>query len=135
MIYTNALSLFLLEYDQNGVFNRNLCSIQYLVRLYDPAVSKFKRVCADLPNLALLTKSVTPGGDQVTYTHASVGNDPLGEAMTNFALAGLLEALTVTTIDTEHSFAGAKDKIHLPTTKVLLHSAVGGLYKSEKLRN
>ena len=39
------------------------------------------------------------------------------------------------TINAERTFAGAGNKIHLSTNKVLLHAAVGGLSKSKKLRD
>ena len=67
--------------------------------MYKMAVYKFKRVCAYFPNLALLTKIVIPREVQVTYPHVSVGNKSLGETVTTFALAVLLEAPTVVTIN------------------------------------
>ena len=100
-----------------------------------PSISKFKRVCAYLPNLALLTKIASPGEVQVTYGHAFIGNKSLEETVTAFALAGFLNAPTVVTIDDECNFAGTSDNIRLPTTEVLLCAAVGNLYKLEKLRN
>ena len=38
----------------------------------EPAAEKYKRVCEDFPNLAILTKSATPGKIQVTFGHATV---------------------------------------------------------------
>ena len=46
---------------------------------YEPSGSKFKQVCADLPNTEVLIKS---------SAHASVGNKSLGETVTAFALSG-----------------------------------------------
>ena len=105
------------------------------MRLYNMAVYKFKRVCAYFLNLALLTKSMNTREVQVTCSNVSVGNKSLGETVTTFALAVLLEALTVVTINTEHEFAGATNQIPISTTKLLLHIAIGDLSKSKKLRN
>ena len=135
MISTNALSLFLLKHDQNGFCNHNLCSIQESMRSYKIAVYKFKRVYSDSPNLALLTKSATPREVQVTYSHAYVGNKSLRETVTTFALAVLLEAPTVVTINAENDYSGAANQIPLSTTKLLLHTAIGDLSKSKKLRD
>ena len=79
MISTNALSLFLLKNNQNGICKRNLRLIQELMHLYKPSIAKFKWVCADFPNLALLIKSATTGGVQVTYVHTPVGKKSLGK--------------------------------------------------------
>ena len=135
MISTNALSLFLFKHDQNGVCDRNLCSIQESIRLYKMAVYNFKRVCAYFPNPALLTKSVTPREVQVMYSHVYVGNKSLRETVTTFALEVLLEALTVVTIDVERASVVSSVHIPLPTTKLLLHTAIGDLSKSKKLCN
>ena len=61
MIYSNALVLFLLVHDQNKVCNRNFCLIQYVMHSYETAGTKFKRVCADFPNLLLLAKRTSAG--------------------------------------------------------------------------
>ena len=100
------------------------------MRSDETAVSKFNRLCTDFPDIALLTKSATPREVQVTYTHASVENNPLRETVTTFALAGFLEAPTVVAINSQRSFTGSIENIHLPTTKVLLCAAVGDLSKS-----
>ena len=60
MIYSNALSTFILHHDLNVLYNNNLRSIQDIMRTSEPSSEKFKRVCKDLPNLAILTKSATP---------------------------------------------------------------------------
>ena len=78
MIFTNSLSLLLFENDQNGFCNRNLCFIQELMCLDNPSDVKFKRVCADYPIIALLTKSAIPRETQVTFGHASTKNKLLG---------------------------------------------------------
>ena len=71
---------------------------------YKPSGTNFKRVCADLPNIALLNKSATPGDIQINFGHTSVGNNPPGETVTTFALAGSLESLTVVSMDFECAF-------------------------------
>ena len=86
------------------------------MRSDDPDGSKFKRVSTDFPNLAVLTKSATPGEIQEMYAHVSVGNKYLGETVTAFALAGYLKAPTVISIDTERAFAGDGKNIRLLTT-------------------
>ena len=57
MISNNVISLFLLAHDHIVGCKRNLCSIQDLMRSYKPDGTKFKRVCTDIPNLALLNKN------------------------------------------------------------------------------
>ena len=61
MISTNALSVFILHHHLNGLGNENIRSVQEVMRASEPAVDKFKNVCKDFPNLAILTKSSTPG--------------------------------------------------------------------------
>ena len=135
MISTYALSLLLLKNDQNRVYETNLRLIQELMRSDEPSVAKFKLVYTDLPNLALLTKSATPGEVQVTYAHESIGNKSLGKNVTSFALVELLESLTMVTINSERAFSVAGNKIRLPTTKSLLCAAVGDISKSNNLHN
>ena len=53
--------------------------------------TKFKCVCADFPNIVLLTKSATPGNIQVTFGHVSAKNKYFRETTTTFALAVSLE--------------------------------------------
>ena len=103
------------------------------MRLDDLSISKFKWVFTDFPNITLITKSITYGEVQVMYAHMSVGNKPLGEIVTNFDLAGSLEAPAVVTNDVERSFAVAGNKICLPTIEVLLRIAAGDLSMSKKL--
>ena len=87
MISTNALSAFILHHHLNVPGNNNICSIQEFMRAIDPAAEKYKRVCEDLPNLAILTKSATLGKVQLTFGHTAVGNKPLGESVVAFTLA------------------------------------------------
>ena len=52
------------------------------------AFAKYKKVCDNFQNLAIITKSATPGEVQLTFVHASVGNKLLMESVAVFALAG-----------------------------------------------
>ena len=61
MIYTNDLSIYILQHKQNNIFEQNLRSIQDSIRSDKLTGSKSKRVGTDFPNLAVLTKSTTPG--------------------------------------------------------------------------
>ena len=135
MISTNALSIYILQHDQNEISDQNICSIQDAMRSDKPASSKFKRVSTDFPNLAVLTKSATPGEIQEMYAHTSVGNNTLGKIVTAFALARSFEATTMILINIERAFAGDGEKICLPKTEVLLHAAADEPTKSKKFRD
>ena len=74
MISTNNLSVFILHHNLNGLGDKNIRSIQYVMRVSKPAAEKYKRVCEDFPNLAILTKTATPVEIQLTFGHAAVGN-------------------------------------------------------------
>ena len=78
MIYTNTLSVLILHHNLNGIGNNNLCSIQEIMHTSELAAEKYKKVCEDFPNLAILTNSATPGEVQLTFGHAAVGNKFLG---------------------------------------------------------
>ena len=138
VIFSNALLLFLLDHNQNGVCNHNLCSIQDLMCLDKPYVTKFKRVCADFPNLALPVKITTPGNIQVTFGHMFVGNKSLRETITPFYLARSLESPMMVSIDTKRTFAIAiviySEKNHLPVTEVLFCAFFGEIVRSKKLK-
>ena len=83
----------------------------------------------ELTKSSLLTKIEAPRKIQVTYTHVYVGNKFIQEIMPAFALAEYIEAPTVVTVNVECAFVDASDKIHIPTTKLLIHAAVGNLSK------
>ena len=119
MLSTNALSVFILHYHQNGICNKNHCSIQYIMRANEPAAKKYKKFCDDFPNLAILTKSTTLGEVQLTFTHATVGNNSLGESVLALALAGKIDSPSVISINTDIAFAIDGDKIRLPIIEVL----------------
>ena len=135
MISTNALSVFILHHHLNGIGNKNLCSVQYVMRASKPAAKKYKRVCEYFPNIAILTKSATPGKIQLTFGHVSVGNKSLGESVVAFALAGDLSSPSVISLKIEISFAADGDKIRLPIAEVLLRAAASDLTKSKKQRD
>ena len=46
------------------------------MRLDEPVGTKFKRVCADFTDIAVLTKRATMGEIQVTFCHMSIGEIP-----------------------------------------------------------
>ena len=133
MISSNALSTYLLQHNQIEIYDQNFSSIQDTVRLDNPDGSKFKGVCTYFPNLAVLTKSKTPGDIQVTYVHVPVGNKSLGEMVPAFSLEVSLEAPTVILIVVERTFYGNGEKIHIPTMKVFLCSTTINLEKSKKI--
>ena len=61
MIYFHTFSAFLLDHSLNGLGNSNLRSVQEVIRVSKPATEKFKDICNDFLNLAILTKSSTLG--------------------------------------------------------------------------
>ena len=77
MLSSKALSTFILHNNINVLYDNNLCLIQDIMCKSETASEKFKCVCKDLPNLAILKKSTTPGEVQLTFVHASVGNKSL----------------------------------------------------------
>ena len=95
----------------------------------EPSGLKFICVRTDFLNLAILTKSATPGEIQATYVHAYVGNKSLSETSTAFALEGYLKAPTVVLIYIEHAFDSDGENICLTTTEVLHRAAAGKIAK------
>ena len=100
----------------------------------DPAGTTFKRVYADFPNIALPTKSTTPGNIQDSFGRVFVWNRSLGETSTDFSLAGSLEYPKVVSIYSERAFASTCKKIRLPAIEVLLCATTGNLTRSKKLK-
>ena len=135
MISTNFLSVFLLHHHLNGLGNKNLRSIQDVMRASKPAADKFKRFCKDFPNTVILTKSATPGKIQLTPSHAAVGNKSLWESIVAFALAGDLISPPVVSLKIKITFAADGNKIRLMIAEVLLHAAAGNLAQSKKQRD
>ena len=133
MFYSYALSIYLLHHNQKDLFNQNIWSIQDAMRSDNPAGSKLKRVCTDLPNMVVLNMIATPGDIQVTYAHASVRNKSLGKAVTDSSLAGSLEAPTMVSIDIKSAFSGNDEKTCVLTMDVLLCAAVKKLKKPKNI--
>ena len=134
MMSTNALYVFLLHHHFNGLGNKNHRLVQVVMRESKPVADKIKKVCEDFPNLAIITKSSTPGEIQLTFSHAAVGNKSLGESVVAFVLMGNLSSPSVISFNIKIAFAADGDKIHLPEAEVLLPAAAGNLARSKKQR-
>ena len=104
------------------------------MRASEPAAEKYKRVCEDFPNLAILTKSATLGKIQLLFGHTAVGNKSLGKYVVAFALADDLSSPYVISFKIEITFAEDGNKIHLPIAEVILCAAAGDLARSKKQR-
>ena len=111
VISSNTLSTFILHHNLNRLCDNNIHSIQDLMCTSKPSRDKFKCVCRNLPNTAILTKSTTPGKPQLMFVHAFVGNKSLGESVTAFTLTGLLKAPKLVSTDADIAFINAGDKI------------------------
>ena len=131
MLSTNYSSVFIIHNHQNRICNKNLRLIQDIMHASEPAAKKYKKVCDDFPNIEILTKSATPGQVQLTFAHATVGNNPLGESVVEFALVGNLDSPSVISIKMDITFAVDGDKIRLPIKGVLLRAATGDLARSK----
>ena len=134
MIYTNALSVFILHHHLNGVGNKNLCSIQDVMCASKPEVKMYKMVCEDFPNLVILTKSATPGKIQLTVGRADVENKSLGGSFLALTIVGDISSPSVIYLKIEIAFATGGNKIHLPIAEFLLRAATSNLTRSEKQR-
>ena len=132
MIFTNVLSVFLLHHHLNGLGNKNLCLVQEVMCASELAADKFKKVCENFPNLAILTKISTTGKIQLTFGHAAVGNKSLGESVVAFSLMGDLSSSSLVLFNIEIAFAADGDKIRLPIAEVLLCAAAGNLTQLKK---
>ena len=135
MLSTNALSVFLFHHHQNEICNNNLHLIQDIMCVSDMAAKKYKKVCDDFPNLAILTKSANQGKIQLVFSHTTVGNKSPGEFAVAFALAGNLDSPSVFSIKMNITFSADGDKIRLPLTEVLLCATAGDLARSKKQRD
>ena len=131
MLSTNALSVFLFHHHQNEICNNNLHLIQDIMCVSDMAAKKYKKVCYDFPNVAILTKNATPGEGQLTFAHAIVGNKSFEESVVAFALDRNLDSPSVVTIKMDIDFSTDGNKIHLPITEVILCAATGDLARSK----
>ena len=122
----------MIHHHPNRLGNNNLHLIQYVMRARDPAAKKYKRVCEDFPNIAILTKSATPGEVQLTFGHTSVGNKSLGESVVAFSLTGYLRPPSIISLKIDIAFSGDGDNIRLPIAEVLLRAAANDLTRSKK---
>ena len=100
-----------------------------------PAAKKYKRICEDFPNLAILTKSATAGEIQFTFGYAAVGNKSLGKSVVVFALTEYLSSPSVISLKTEIAFAADDNTIRIPIAEVLLLAADGDFTRSKKQRD
>ena len=98
----------------------------------NPVNNKFKLVWKYFPNLAILTKSATPGKVKLAFVYSSVGNKFLGLSVTVFSLTGSLDFPSVVLIDSDITFAIAGGNICLPIAKVLICASAGNLARSKK---
>ena len=73
-------------------------------------MEKFKDICTDFLNLAIMTKSSTPGEIQLTFGHSTVGNKSLGETLQAFALTGDLASPSVISFNLKIAFSPEGDK-------------------------
>ena len=124
--------MFILHHHLNRIGNKNLLLIQYVVRASEQAAEKYKRVCEDFPNLAILTKSSTLGKIQLMFGHAVVGNKSLGEYVVALYLAGDLSSPSVISLKIKIAFSADGEDIRLPIGEVLLCAAAGDLARSKK---
>ena len=123
MISTNDLSMFILYHNLYGLTNKSLCLIQNVMRASELSAEKYKRMCEDFPNLAILTKSATPAEIQLTFDHSAFVNKCLGESVVAFSLAGNLSSPSVISLKIEIAFAADGSNIRLPIAEVLLRAA------------
>ena len=127
--------MFIFHPHHNGICNRNIRSIQEIVRTSETSKEKFKQVCKYFPNLVILTNSATQGKVQLAFAHASVGNKYLGGSVTAFSLAGSLNSSSVISIDFNIAFSMDGNKIRLPISKIILCNATRNLPRSKKKRH
>ena len=79
----------------------------------DLANKKYKKEHDNFPNIAILTKSATPGEVQLKFTHVFFRNKSFGESVAVFSLAGSLELPSVVSIDVNITFTMDDKKICL----------------------
>ena len=127
MISTNVLSVFLLHHHLNRPGNKNICSVQEVMRASQLEAEKLWNFCKDFPNVAILTKSSPPGEIQLTFSHTIVGKKSLGESVVAFSLAGDLSSPSVILFNIEIAFAADGKNIRLLITEILLCAAAGDL--------
>ena len=127
MISTYALSVFHLHHHLNGLGIDNLCLVQEVMCASNLATDKSKNVCKTFPNLAILTKSSTPGEIQLIFGHAAVGNKSLGDFVVDVALTGDLRSPSVILYNIKIYFAVDSENIRLLIAEILLPAAANNL--------
>ena len=127
--------MFILHNHFSRLENKNIRSNQDVMRASKPTEDKYKRVCEDFPNLAIFTKSATPGGIRLTFGRAAVGNNSLGKSVLAFSLAGDLSSPSMIYLNIEIAFAADGGNICLPIAEVLLRAAAGDLARSKNHRD
>ena len=85
MISTNTLSIFLLYHDHNGIFIRNIHSVQDFMHAIYSSNKNFKPVCKYFLNIFILYKSAMPEKVRLIFVHMYVEKNPLGNTLLNFA--------------------------------------------------
>ena len=135
MISTNVLSVFLLHHHLNRPGNKNICSVQEVMRASQLEAEKLWNFCKDFPNVAILTKSSPPGEIQLTFSQAAVGNKSLGESIVAFALADDPSSPSIILFNIEIAFATDSKNICLLIVEFLLCSGASDPARSKKQRN
>ena len=110
MISSHTLSAFLIDHPLNGLGNAHLRLVEEAMLASMPATEKFKNVCEDFPNWAILTKSSTPDEVQLMFGHSTIENKSLGESLQAFAHAGDLGSPSVISFNLEIAFAPEREK-------------------------
>ena len=132
MVYTNTLSVCILHHHENITCNKNIFSIQEIMRTSKPAFKKYKNFCSNFSSLAILTKNATLDKVQLKFAHTYVGDKYLREFVAAVSLSVSLDSPSVFSININLPFATDRDSIFLPITEVLICTAAGDLAQSKK---
>ena len=101
----------------------------------DTAAEKYKKVCEDFPNLAIFTKSATPGKIQLTSRHAAVGKKASWGIRCGFRPSRRSKIAFCNLPKDEIAFAADGENIRLTIAEVLLCAAAGDLARSKNQRD
>ena len=74
------------------------------MRASKTAAKRYKKVCDDFPNIAILAKSATRGEFQLTFAHVTVGNKSFGGSGVAFVLAGNQDPPSAVSINIDIAF-------------------------------
>ena len=83
-------------------------------------ISKFKRVCTDLPNIAILAKRFIPSKIKMNLGQAAIGNKSPEETGASFALTGSTESPMVVSLNSGFYFSCAGENIYLPIMELII---------------